>query len=344
MSSEQQPPRRPPRRNWSAVILIALLALVLGGLIYTRPHESVRAAGLEQITDAGQLRLMAPADPGGGWDQTARAMQSALVPIIGRSEVYNVGGAGGTIGLAQFQQMSGRPNELMVMGAIMVGAIETNESRYGLDDVTPIARLLTEYQVIVVPESSPITSVEDLRDALRADVGAVSFAGGSAGGVEQVLAGELAQAVGANPAQVSYVAHSGGGESLSTVLSGRASAGLSGVSEIKPYIDSGDVRALAVSAPERVANLPDVPTLRERGIDVEVQNWRGVAAPSGLTPEQRDAATRLIREMSETAEWRTLLDERGWRPAYLDGPAFVEFVRGDVDQTRDTLRQIGLIS
>jgi putative tricarboxylic transport membrane protein len=330
-------------RKWSTAALIALLTATIGAVIYTRPTGNASASGLAQVLSAGQVRIMAPAKPGGGWDQTARAMQAALVPIIGRSEVYNVGGAGGTIGLAQFQQLDGQPNELMTMGAIMVGAIETNESRYGLGDVTPIARLLTEYQVVVVPAASPIGSIDDLAKAIRADVGAVSFAGGSAGGVEQVLAGKLAQALGANPREVSYVAHSGGGEALSTVLSGRATAGLSGVSEIKPYIESGDVRALAVSAPERVGNLPDVPTLVEKGIDVEVQNWRGVAAPAGLTAGQRTEVTRLMKEMSETDEWRSLLEERGWQAAYLDGPEFVDFVRADVEQTRDTLRQIGLI-
>jgi putative tricarboxylic transport membrane protein len=331
------------RRALSATFLVVLLVVTLGALIYTRPSKAASASGLEQILDAGQVRIMAPASPGGGWDQTARAMQTALVPLIGRTEVYNVSGAGGTIGLAQFQQLAGKPNNLMAMGAIMVGAIETNESAYGLDDVAPIARLLTEYQVIVVPSSSGIQSIDQLADALRRDVGSVSFAGGSAGGVEQVLAGKFAQAVGADPSKVSYVAHSGGGEALSTVLSGRATAGLSGVSEIKPYIDSGDVRAVAVSSPKRVANLPDVPTLIEKGIDVEVQNWRGVAAPTGLSSGQRDAVTRLIREMADTDEWKQLLQERGWEPAYLDGPEFVEFVRTDVNQTRETLRQIGLV-
>lgn len=332
------------RRVLSATVLIVLLVATLSALVYTRPSREVTATGLEQILDAGQVRIMAPANPGGGWDQTARAMQSALVPLIGRSEVYNVGGAGGTIGLAQFQQLAGKPNNLMAMGAIMVGAIETNESAYGFDDITPIARLLTEYQVIVVPAASDITSIDQLAEAIRQNVGSVSFAGGSAGGVEQVLAGKLARAVGADPSKVSYVAHSGGGEALSTVLSGRATAGLSGVSEIKPYIDSGDVRAIAVSAPERVGNLPDVPTLVESGIDVLVQNWRGVAAPTGLTSEQRSAVTRLIKEMTETEEWKQQLADRGWEPAYLDGPQFIEFVRTDVAQTRETLQQIGLVS
>jgi putative tricarboxylic transport membrane protein len=332
------------RLSGTAVLLIALVVLTIGALVYSRPSAAISASGLDPVLDAGQVRIMAPAKPGGGWDQTARAMQAALVPILGRTEVYNVGGAGGTIGLAQYQQLAGQPNELMVMGAIMVGAIETNESRYGLDSVNPIARLLTEYQVIVVPAASPITSIEQLAEAIRADVGAVSFAGGSAGGVEQVLAGKLAKALGANPRQVSYVAHSGGGEALSTVLSGRAKAGLSGVAEIKPYIESGDVRALAVSSPQRLASLPDVPTLIEKGIDVEVENWRGVAAPAGLNPDQLAAVTRMIRQMTETEEWRSLLEERGWEAAYLDGSAFVDFVGTDVEQTRQTLREIGLIS
>src|SRR4029453_847996 len=162
------------RLSGTAVLLIALVVLTIGALVYSRPSAAISASGLDPVLDAGQVRIMAPAKPGGGWDQTARAMQAALVPILGRTAVYKVGGAGGTMGLAQYQQLAGQPNELMVMGAIMVGAIETNESRYGLDSVNPIARLLTEYQVIVGPAASPINSIEQLAEAIRGDAGAVS--------------------------------------------------------------------------------------------------------------------------------------------------------------------------
>ena len=122
-----------------------------------------------------QLKIMAPADPGGGWDSTARAMQAALEDIVGRSEVYNVTGAGGTIGLSQFVNYEGQSNQLMVMGLVMVGAIAANEPEVQLDEVTPIAELVNEEQLIVVPKESPLKDVGDLEAAMRENIDKVGL-------------------------------------------------------------------------------------------------------------------------------------------------------------------------
>ncbi|MBY0690124.1 Bug family tripartite tricarboxylate transporter substrate binding protein [Microbacterium marinilacus] len=344
MPTEQQEPTRRRRGRWrlaagGAAALGMVVALSVTG-IADRTHS---ANALEDALGGEQLRIMAPAEPGGGWDQTSRAVQTALGEIVGRTEVYNVGGAGGTIGLPQFVRHTGEANNLMVTGAIMVGAILTNGSEATLDDVDMLARLTTEYLVIAVPADSPIQTMEDLADAMSDDVGSVSIAGGSAGGVEQVLTGLLAQAVGADPREASYVAHSGGGEALTTMLSGRATAGISGISELAPYIQDGSMRALAVSSPERVEILPDVPTLRESGLDVELQNWRGIAAPEGLTDDERAALIGMLDEMRESAAWRQILDDRGWEDAYLTGPELTEFLATDQETTAQILEQIGLV-
>ena len=215
----------------------------------------------------------------------------------------------------------------MTTGLIMVGAVEANKAPNSLADTTPLARLTTDYGVIVVPAESPLQDMKGVADAMRADVGKVSISGGSAGGAEQILAGLLAKAVGANPADVSYVAHSGGGEALSTLLSGRSTVGISGVSEISSQIKAGTVRALAVSSPERLPALPDVPTLRESGLDVELQNWRGVVAPKGISPEQEKALEDLLVDMTRTPAWQDALARRGWGDATLAGPEFEQFVR-----------------
>jgi putative tricarboxylic transport membrane protein len=152
----------------------------------------------------------------------------------------------------------------------------------------------------------------------------------------------LANAVGGDPAQVSYVAHSGGGEALTTVLSGRSTIGISGVSEIQAQIEAGTVRALAVSSPERLPALPDVPTLREAGLDVELQNWRGVVAPAGVTDQQEQALEDMLVRMAHTEAWRDALARRGWGDALLAGPEFEQFVEAEQERVSRVLTQIGL--
>src|SRR5690625_2423136 len=206
------------RRLWIAragpVAAAALVTVVLAGTAVAG-GERETAHG---FAEGAQFRLLAPADPGGGWDQTAREMQAGLRDQVGRAEVYNVGGAGGTIGLNQYAQLPADPTELMMTGAIMVGAIETSGSQVTLDDTTPLARLTTDYEVVVVPNDSDVRDLSDLVGLMKEDLGSVSIAGGSAGGVEQILAALIAKDIGTDPSEVNYIAHAGGGELLSTVL------------------------------------------------------------------------------------------------------------------------------
>ncbi|GAA0486463.1 C4-dicarboxylate ABC transporter substrate-binding protein [Paractinoplanes deccanensis] len=322
-------------RRWGPWIAAALATVLL-------VVSAAWAEDDEGFLDGRQLRLMAPAAPGGGWDQTAREMQAALRDLAGRSEVYNVTGAGGTIGLSQFVRNDGDPTQLMVMGLIMLGAIESNDAPIGLDRTRPLVRLTTDYEVIVVPASSPVRTMPELVARMRQDLGAVSFAGGSAGGVEQILAGLVADAVGADPGQVNYVAHSGGGEALATLLSGRATAGVSGVSELAAQIEAGTVRPLAVSSATRLPALPDVPTLKEQGVDVELANWRGVVAPPGIGADDERALEELLLEMTRGAQWRETLQRRGWGDATLAGPEFEQFIDQERRTVTDVLKKMGL--
>ncbi|GLY07067.1 MULTISPECIES: tripartite tricarboxylate transporter substrate-binding protein [Actinoplanes] len=316
----------------AAVVATVLLVVTGGG----------DPAADDDFLGGRQLRLMAPASPGGGWDQTAREMQSALRDIAGRTEVHNVAGAGGTIGLSQFARYRGDPTQLMVTGLVMVGAIESNDSPVTLAATTPLARLTTDYEILTVPAASPIQNLPDLAAQMRADLRAVSFAGGSAGGAEHILAGLIAEAVGADPARVNYVAHSGGGEALATLLSGRATAGVSGVSEMEAQIEAGTIRAIGVSSPQRLPGIPDVPTFKEQGVDVELANWRGIVAPAGISAADETALEELIVKMTGTDTWRETLTRRGWGDATLTGPAFDTFVRSEQQTVTDVLVKMGL--
>jgi putative tricarboxylic transport membrane protein len=326
----------------SGVVAWALAAVLAVVLVVVTLNRSEPSAAAAELLDGQQLKILAPADPGGGWDGTAREMQASLQELVGRTEVYNVGGAGGTIGLSNFRNLEGQPNQLMVMGLVMVGAIAFNDSAVTLDEVTPIAELTTEPLVIVVPGDSDIQTMEDLSAELERDVAGVSWAGGSAGGAEQILAGLIAQDLEQDPAQINYIAHDGGGEAIATLLSGSATTGLSGVSEFLPQIENGDLRAIAVSGPERVPSLPDTPTLREAGVDVELTNWRGVVAPPGITEEQRQALVDLVDDMVASPEWEAALERQGWTPDVKTGDEFEQFLDDEVTRVEKIIDELGI--
>ncbi|ODT71236.1 MAG: C4-dicarboxylate ABC transporter substrate-binding protein [Pelagibacterium sp. SCN 63-23] len=294
---------------------------------------------------AADYTIMAPAAPGGGWDQTARTMQEALVGegISSNVQVTNVPGAGGTIGIAQFAtQENGNPNALIVGGYVMVGAILTNASPVTLENVTPIARLTGEAVAIVVPTSSDIQDLDGLVAKLKENTGAVSWAGGSAGGVDHITAGLIAKTIGVDPTQVNYIAYSGGGEALAAILGGQVTVGISGISEFAGQIEAGELRLIAVSSDERVPGI-DGPTLMEAGVDLAVQNWRMVAAAPGITDEQKAAITADIKAMAESATWQTALETKGWVDTYLDGEAFDAQLAADIAATETILKDIGLV-
>lgn len=303
------------------------------------------ALALPLAAQAADYTIMAPAAPGGGWDQTARKMQEALVAegISSNVQVVNVPGAGGTIGIAQFaQEANGDPSRLMVGGYVMVGAILTNSAPVTLADVTPIARLTGEYEVIVVPTSSPLEDLGDLVAALEADPGAVSWAGGSAGGTDHITAGLFAQTVGVDPTQVNYIAFSGGGEALAAVLGSQVTVGISGYGEFQPQVEAGALRVLGISAPERIS-IVDAPTFTEGGVDLVVQNWRMVAAGPGLTDEQVAAITADIEKMVNSETWQNTLETKGWINTWLAGEEFQATLEEEIAATEAILRDIGLV-
>jgi putative tricarboxylic transport membrane protein len=305
----------------------------------------ILTAGAPARSQPLELKVMAPAAPGGGWDQTARAMQQALVAAgVARSvQVTNVAGAGGSIGIAQFVNgAKGDGNQLMVNGFVMVGALAMNKSPVALDQVAPIARLTEETQVVVVPAASPIKTAQDLAAALKADIAKVTFAGGSAGGVDHVMAALLAGAVGADATRINYIPFSGGGESLAAILGGKVTAGISGLSEYDGQIKSGKLRAIGVSSEKRLAGV-DIPTFKEQGIDLVLANWRSVMAPPGITAEQRKTLSEAVEKMVKSDGWREILKQKGWDDAYLSGDAFADFLKKETVRVTDVLRSVGLV-
>lgn len=306
------------------------------------------------------LQIMAPAGPGGGWDTTAREIQRVLQEqkLVNKSvEVFNVPGAAGTVGLAELTSKDkGDENMMMVMGLVMVGGIELNASPVGLDQVTPIARLTTEYEVVVVPKDSPYQTLDDLIQAFKKDPGSVSWGGGSAGGTDHILAGLIAKDAGVDPTKVNYVAFSGGGEALAAILGGQVTAGISGLSEWESQIESGDLRALAISgraeasggnatpaASGESAAGSDIKTLKEQGVNVELANWRGIVAPPGISDDAKNCMTATMDKLSTSPGWQEALAKNGWTGFYLSGDDYASYLQTEEQKTKEILTDLGLI-
>ncbi len=356
-------------RLLGVLIVVALLAVPV---MFRGAAPVAAAVALVQVGECttdyptDTVQIMAPAAPGGGWDTTAREVQQVLQSgVIDQSvEVFNVPGAGGTVGLAQLvSDNAGDEQTMMMMGLVMVGAIATNQSPVTLDQVTPIARLTTEYEVIVVPADSEYQTLDDLMEDFKADPGAVTWGGGSAGGTDHILIGLMAQAVGVDPTAINYVPFSGGGEALAAILGGQVSAGVSGYGEFQDQIEAGELRALAISASQDaaagatpgagtatpaaglatpVAALPPVPTLQEQGVDVELANWRGLVAPPEISDEARQCMIVMIDQMRQTQAWQDVLARYGWQDFFLAGDEFSQYVSAEQDRVVPILQELGL--
>lgn len=308
---------------WRSGLTPLALSLV-AAMGATSPSRALPAKGRFE-----RLTILAPSSSGGGWDQTARAMERALLAdgLTAQVDVVNSPGAGGTIGLAQFLgARKGDGEALLVGGLTMVNAVRANRATVSLDDTTPIARLTGEYEVVAVPAGSELRSLDDVVQALRVNPGSMAWAGGSGGGTDQLLISGLARAIGVEPVRMSYVPFTGGGEVAAALVSHQVAVGVSGYGELLPEIQRGRIRALAVSAEGRLPGF-DVPTLREQGIDLVVVNWRGVFAPPGLTDAQRERLAELIGAMAKGDAWRAQLRQYRWNDLYLGADAFARFVK-----------------
>lgn len=318
--------------------------VVLGaGLAIAAPASVARAAASD--FPSRPVVIMAPANPGGGWDQLARLMQLVIqqeklspVPV----EVLNRGGAGGAIGLADLvSRRHGDPHMIMAAGSVMIGSTISQNSPFRVTDTQPLARLLIEHLIVAVPANSAYRTMESLVAAYRADPTAINWCGGSAGGVDHILVGLIAEAAGVPADKVSYVAYSGGGEASAAIMGGQVAAAVAGYGEWRALADAGHIRILATGAAERFGDRA-IPTLKETGLNVVTDNWRGVFAPPGLTAQELAWWMALLEKMRSSATWREFLKRRDWEDGWLAGDAFGAFIRSEQDVNARTLKRLGI--
>ncbi|MFC0219868.1 putative tricarboxylic transport membrane protein [Pseudochelatococcus lubricantis] len=292
-----------------------------------------------------QVNVMLPANPGGGWDATGRQAFQALNAAglyKGGVNFTNKGGAGGTIGLAEFQrQQAGKPDALAVFGAITVGSIVLNNSPIDLAKFRPVARLTAEYLVIAVAQNSPHKTLQDLVAALKSNPGGTAVGGGSAGGVDHIALALLAQSAGVPVAELNYIPQTSGAETVTGIVNGTLTAGFSGISEFAQFAEQGRVRILAITSAERVKGL-EVPTFKEAGFDVEIANWRGILGAPGMPEDNYAAWVDRFTKLSETPAWKGVLEKQGWDAFFLPGQQFGTFIAAESERIGKILKEAGL--
>ncbi|WP_344493155.1 Bug family tripartite tricarboxylate transporter substrate binding protein [Streptomyces enissocaesilis] len=321
---------------------LALLGAAL--LVLVGPPLLTTGSGADTGTQIPGLRFMVPNTPGGGYDITARtaAKNAEDAGLTHNIEVFNLPGAGGTVGLTRLVGEHGNGRLAMSMGLGVVGAVHTNKSPRTLGDTTPIARLTEEQDIVVVGKGSPYQTIDDLLAAWKKDPAKLPVGGGSSpGGPDHLAPMLMAKAAGIEPKSVNYIPFDGGGELLASILGNKVAFGVSGVGEYLDQIRSGELRLLAVTGPERVEGL-DAPTLRESGLDTDFTNWRGIVAPPGLTDTERDKLVALIEKLHASPEWQASMEKNGWDDAFLTGEAFGDFLDEQDERVDSVLKELGL--
>lgn len=290
------------------------------------------------------FQIMVPNTPGGGYDTTARVAAKVLddEKIATNTEVFNLAGAGGTVGLARIVNEKGNGDLAMLMGLGVVGASYTNKSESKLTGTTPLAKLIEEPGAIMVNKNSPYKTINDLVTAWKADPGSISVGGGSSpGGPDHLLPMQLAGAVGIDATKVNFVSYDGGGDLLPAILGNKVGFAASGAGEYIQQIQSGEVRVLATSGEERLEGV-DAPTLKESGIDLVFTNWRGMVAPPGISDDDKAKLIAALEKMHGTDAWKEALKTHSWSDAFLTGDEFETFLSEQDKRVADVLTKLGL--
>jgi putative tricarboxylic transport membrane protein len=323
----------------------AVAALALSACGATAAKDSSGSASADSGKPATNLQLMVPNSPGGGYDTTARVAAKIMEAekITGPVQVFNLPGAGGTVGLQRTVNEKENGKLAMQMGLGVVGAAYTQKSKATLNDTTPIAKLIEEAGAIVVPKDSPYKDINQLVEAWKKDPKKLAVGGGSSpGGPDHLLPMRLAKAVGIDPKTVSYVSYDGGGELLPALLGNKIAFGASGFGEFLDQVEAGDVRVLAVTSEEPVDALKEVPTLKSSGIDMVFTNWRGVVAPPGISEEDKQVWINAYTKMHDSKAWKDEMAERGWTDAFQTGDEFGTFLKEQDTEVAQILTQLGL--
>ena len=287
---------------------------------------------------------------GGGWDGTARGTGEALTKsgMLKSASFENMSGGGGGKALA-FMINTQPKNTVLVQSTPLVLRSITRHEGYvsgsgvlSYKDVTPIAGVIGEYGAIAVAKDSPYKNFKDVVDAYKKNPSSIKMAGGSVRGSMDHLIGALAfQAAGANPNDVAYIPYDAGGKALAGLLSGETQIISTGLGELMGARDQ--VRIIGITAPSRVADAPDAPTLKEQGYDVQFVNWRGFFGPPNMSNKDKKALSAMLGKVMKTPEWEAVRKRNAWVNIYNSDKDFVKFLDAQTVEMTALMKKLGVI-
>ncbi|KAA2316284.1 tripartite tricarboxylate transporter substrate binding protein [Pseudooceanicola sediminis] len=294
---------------------------------------------------------IAPANPGGGWDFTCRQVGKSMQDegLLSKTmQVVNLAGGGGGVAYAEVVNKRNDDNDLIVAASTATATRLAQGAYPGntMDQVRWLASVGADYGVIAVAADSDIADLPALLEIMKTDPSAISVAGGSAvGGWDHLKVLIAANAYGIEDVRkVKYIAFDGGGEAVTQLLAGSVQAFTGDLSEAKGFVDSGDIKVLAVLAPDRLeGEFASFPTAREQGVEAIGANWRGFYAPGGMSDAAYDAWVSKIADLYASDHWKEIMATNGLAPLDLQGAEFEEFVATSVQQIQDISREIGII-
>jgi putative tricarboxylic transport membrane protein len=283
-----------------------------------------------------------PANPG-GYSLTSNAISDTLKAEGLLSEYTSTfkPGAGGSVGLGAFQEIKGKPEAALVVGIALTGGMYSNKSPLNLLSSTPIAKVLREYDAIVVPASSKYRTLTQLMDDLKAKPNSVAIAGGSKGGIDHQVIGLLAQKAGIDPTKLNYVVFSGGPEVITSVLSNSTQVGISGSSEFAAFVASGKLRVLGVSSSKSLTGFKGK-TFVSQGYDLVYGNWRGIMAPADISAADRLNFIKVIDIMHVSPSWKAQLVKNNWDNEFAAGSAFKAFLEKHIPEINAVMKGLGI--
>ena len=295
---------------------------------------------------AERIHLLIPGGAGGGWDTTARGVGESLAKsgLVNVASYQNLSGGGGSKAMAHLIETADRQTDtLMISSTPIILRSLQGIFPQSWKDLTPVASVIVDYGALVVRTDSSYQVWSDVLDKFRKDSKSISVAGGSAiGSMDHLVAALAFKESGVNPQEMKYIPYNAGARAMVGLLSGECQLLSTGLSEAIALAEQGEVRILAMTAPERLSSTPNIPTLVEQGSNAIFLNWRGFFGPPGLSDEKKWEYKQLFLEMYKTEQWQIVRNSRGWSDFYTGNNKFVEFLEEQEKQLSALMKDLEL--